>query len=147
MTRLTTFDLPTFQRATVGFSNLFDELERQFSNEARSAYPPYNVIELSENQWMISIAVAGFSMEELDISLEKNMLTIEGNPSKSNEDTAKYLYKGIAGRSFRRQFTIADHVDVVDATLTLGMLNIRLERKIPDDLQPKRIAITTDSGQ
>ena len=141
MTRLhQTLDLPTFHRATVGFDRLFDELTTQFANEARSSYPPYNVIELSENQWMISIAVAGFTMEDLDITLEKNTLTIEGSAPKVSEDV-KYLHKGIAGRNFRRQFTLADHIDVVDANLSLGMLNVRLQREVPEELQPKKIEI------
>lgn len=142
MTRITTLDLPTLSRATVGFDRLFNDLEKQFLNSANTTtnYPPYNVIELSDNEWIISIAVAGFSMEDLNITLERNTLTIEGNAPKT-EDVV-YLHKGIAGRNFRRAFTLADHLEVVAASLSLGMLNIRLKRNVPEELQPKKIEIT-----
>lgn len=142
MTRLTTLDLPSFNRATVGFNRMFNDLERQFANTQVTNYPPYNVVELDEHQWMITIAVAGFSMENLDIKLDKNTLTIEGTPPEV-ADTVKYLHKGVAGRSFQRSFTLADHVEVVNANLSLGMLNIRLKRNVPEELQPKRIEITS----
>ena len=142
MTRITSFDLPTLSRATVGFDRLFNDLEKQFLNSANTTtnYPPYNVIELNDNEWIISIAVAGFSMEDLNITLERNTLTIEGNTPKN--DDIVYLHKGIAGRNFRRAFTLADHLEVVSASLSLGMLNIQLKRNIPEELQPKKIEIT-----
>lgn len=142
MTRLTTLDLPSFHRATVGFDRIFTELERQFANsQGTSNYPPYNVAEINENEWMITIAVAGFGMDNLDIVLDKNVLTVEGTPPKGDEEV-KYLHKGIAGRTFRRVFTLADHIEVANATLELGMLNIHLVRNVPEELQPKKIAIT-----
>jgi molecular chaperone IbpA len=141
MTRITTLDLPSFHRATVGFDKLFTEIERSFANGQVTNYPPYNLAELNENEWMISIAVAGFSMEGLDITLDKNTLVVEGNPPKGDEEV-KYLHKGIAGRSFRRVFTLADHVEVANATLDLGVLNIHLKRNVPEALQPKKISIS-----
>jgi molecular chaperone IbpA len=140
MTRLTTLDLPSFHRATVGFDRMFSELERQFANTQSNNYPPFNVAEIDENEWMITIAVAGFGMDNLDIVVDKNVLTVEGTPPKGSEEV-KYLHKGIAGRNFRRSFTLADHVEVADATLELGMLNIHLKRNVPEELQPKKIAI------
>ena len=146
MTRLNTLDLPSFHRATVGFDRIFDELERQFANSTSAGnYPPYNVAEINENEWTITIAVAGFSMDQLDIVLDKNTLTVEGIPPTVN-DEVKYLHKGIAGRTFRRSFTLAEHVEVANATLELGMLNIHLVRNIPEALQPKRIAITAPAA-
>jgi molecular chaperone IbpA len=142
MTRTMTLDFPQFTRSTVGFDRLFDELQREFTNTKSVGYPPYNVAEISEDEWMISIAVAGFGMDNLDITLDKNILTAEGIAPSGDEDV-KYLHKGIAGRSFRRQFTLAEHVEVADATLELGMLNIHLKRNVPEELQPKRIAINT----
>lgn len=142
MTRLQTLDLPSFYRASVGFNRLFDEIERQFANTPTTGgnYPPYNVVEINNDEWMISVAVAGFGMDNLDITLEKNILTIEGTSPKGDEDV-NYLYKGIGGRNFRRQFTIAEHVEVNGATLELGILNIHLKRNIPEEYQPKKIAI------
>lgn len=140
MTRLQTLDLPSFSRTAVGFDRLFNELERSFSNSQSNNYPPYNVVELTEDEWLISIAVAGFGMDSLDITLDKNVLTVEGVPPKGSENV-KYLYKGIGGRSFRRSFTLAGHIEVEDATLNLGVLNIHLKRNVPEELQPKKIAI------
>jgi molecular chaperone IbpA len=140
MTRFTTLDLPSFQRATVGFDKLFDEIERSFANTQTTNYPPYNLVELDQDSWLISIAVAGFGMDNLDITLDKNLLTVEGVAPKT-ADQVKYLHKGIGGRSFRRSFTLADHVEVASATLELGVLNIHLQRNVPQELQPKKIAI------
>jgi len=141
MTRLTTLDLPSFHRATIGFDRLFDELERSFANSPNgNGYPPYNIAQINEDEYMISLAVAGFGMANLSIEKDKNILKIEGVTPKGGDDV-KYLHKGIGGRNFRREFTLADHVDVVNATLELGMLNIHLKREVPEELQPKKIAI------
>jgi molecular chaperone IbpA len=135
-----TLDFPTFTRSTVGFDRLFEELNREFANTKSTGYPPYNVAELNDDEWMISVAVAGFGMDNLDITLDKNTLTIEGTPPEGGEEV-KYLHKGIGGRSFRRQFTLAEHIEVEDATLELGMLNIHLVRNVPEAQKPKKIAI------
>ena len=140
MTRLTTLDLPNFHRATIGFDRLFDEMERQFANSKSNGYPPYNIAQINDDEYMISLAVAGFGMDNLDITKDKNVLCIEGTAPKGDEEV-NYLHKGIGGRSFRREFTLADHVDVVDASLELGMLNVHLKREVPEELQPKKIKI------
>lgn len=145
MTR--TFDLAPFARATVGFDRLLDDINRQFANSSATGYPPYNIVQLGEDEYMINLAVAGFGMENLDITLDKNILTIEGTAPEVRQD-ATYLHKGIGSRSFRRQFTLADHVQVESAGLELGMLNIHLKRNVPEEMQPKKIAITSlDSNQ
>jgi len=141
MTRLTTLDLPTFHRATIGFDRMFDELERAFTNSQQGqGYPPYNIVQINEDEYMISIAVAGFGMDNLDITKEGNVLRIEGTSPKGDENV-NYLHKGIGGRNFRREFTLADHVEVENATHELGMLNIHLKREVPESLQPKKIKI------
>jgi len=146
MTRLTTLDLPHFHRATIGFDRLFDEMERQFANSPNgNGYPPYNIAQINEDEYMISLAVAGFGMDNLSIEKDKNMLKIEGIAPKGGEEV-NYLHKGIGGRNFRREFTLADHVDVVSAGLDLGMLNIHLKREVPEELQPKKIEITDWNG-
>jgi len=143
---MTTLELPALQGATIGFDKLFDELDRQFANSKSNGYPPYNLAEINENEWMISVAVAGFSQEDLDVTIDRNVLTIEGS-APSGDDSVNYLHKGIAGRSFRRQFTLADYVYVKDASLDNGILNVHLEREVPEELQPKSIKInTTHSG-
>lgn len=139
MTRLTTFDLPSLRRATIGFDRVFQDMDHMFENSKGSGYPPYNIVQINEDEYMISLAVAGFGMDNLDITVDKNLLTVEGNQLES--EGTKYLHRGIGRRNFRRQFTLADHIEVEDATLELGMLNIHLKRNIPEEMQPKRIAI------
>ena len=144
MTRLTTLDLPSFHRATIGFDRIFDQIEREFANSKPQGYPPYNIAQIDEDEYMISLAVAGFGMDNLDITKDKNILRVEGTSPKGDENV-NYLHKGIGGRNFRREFTLADHVEVEGATLELGMLNIHLKRIVPEELQPKKIAITAPS--
>jgi len=142
MTRLTTLDLAPFTRHSVGFDRLFEQMDRHFANSAGNGYPPYNIVQLNEDEYLITLAVAGFSMKDLEITKDGNILNVEGEIQKSEEDSVNYLHKGIAGRNFRRQFTLADYVEVEKATLDLGMLHIHLKRYIPEEKQPKKIAIT-----
>jgi molecular chaperone IbpA len=145
MTRLTTLDLPNFHRATIGFDRLFNEMETRFANSASNGYPPYNIAQINEDEYMISLAVAGFGMDNLEITKDGNILRVEGTAPKGG-DEVNYLHKGIGGRNFRREFTLADYVEVANATLELGMLNIHLKREVPEALQPKKIAIKDYSG-
>jgi molecular chaperone IbpA len=140
MTRLTTLNLPDFHRATIGFDRMFNQLNQEFTNSKSQGYPPYNVVEINEDEYMISLAVAGFGMDNLDITLEKNVLTVEGTAPTGGEEV-NYLHKGIGGRNFRRQFTLAEHIEVEQAGLELGMLNIHLVRNVPEAQKPKKIAI------
>jgi molecular chaperone IbpA len=115
-------------------------METRFANSQSQGYPPYNIAQINDDEFMISLAVAGFGMDNLSIEKDKNVLKIEGTSPKGDEDV-NYLHKGIGGRSFRREFTLADHVDVVNANLEVGMLNIHLKREVPEELQPKKIKI------
>ena len=143
--RLTTLDLPHFHRATIGFDQMFNELERQFANSPNgNGYPPYNIAQINEDEYMISLAVAGFGMDNLSIEKDGKMLRIEGSAPKG-DDEVNYLHKGIGGRNFQREFTLADHVEVESAGLELGMLNVHLKRNIPEELQPKKIKIVDNS--
>ena len=145
MTRLQTLNIPNLHRASIGFDQMFDELERSFANTPNSqGYPPYNIAQINEDEYMISVAVAGFGMDNLDITKDGKILRIEGTSPKGEEEV-NYLHKGIGGRNFRREFTLADHVDVKQAGLELGMLNVHLVRELPEELQPKKIDITDHS--
>lgn len=137
MTRLNTLNLPSF----IGFDRLFDEMDRAFENSANKGYPPYNLIKETDNSFTIELAVAGFSMDELSITKEGNVLSIEGTTGPGNNDIT-YIHKGIGGRNFTRTFTLNDHVEVNNATLNNGILTIDLERIVPEALQPKKIAIS-----
>ena len=142
MTRMTTLDIPSIHRHFVGFDQMFNEMDRMFENSANkgAGYPPYNIAQLSENEYMISLAVAGFGMDNLSIEKDGNVLQIEGKAPLGDEKV-NYLHKGIGGRNFRREFTLAEHVDVENATLELGVLNVHLKREVPEELQPKKIKI------
>ena len=141
MTRIDTINLPQFQRATIGFDRLFEQMDRQFANSPNGqGYPPYNIAQINEEEFMISVAVAGFGMDNLEITTEDDQLKIEGTAPKGDEDV-NYLHKGIGGRNFRREFTLAEHVKVANATLELGMLNVHLVREVPEALKPKKITI------
>ena len=140
MTRFTTLNLPDFHRATIGFDRMFEDLNREFTNTKSQGYPPYNVIQENDDEYTISLAIAGFSMDDLDITLEKNVLTIEGTSPEVPEGK-NYLHKGIGNRNFRRQFTLAEHIEVEQAGLELGMLNIHLVRNVPEAQKPKKISI------
>ena len=139
MTRLETINLPHFHRANIGFDRLFNELE--FVNRSNGqGYPPYNIAQVNEDEYMISVAVAGFGMDNLEIIKDGDQLKIEGTAPKGDEDV-NYLHKGIGGRNFRREFTLAEHVNVEGASLDLGMLNVHLKRDVPEALKPKTIKI------
>ena len=126
----------TFPRsAFVGFDHLFNELNRVSSRE--DSYPPHNIIQIDDDNFMVEIAVAGFSKESLDIQLKDSILTVTG----SMEDTRKYTYKGISTRKFTRTFTLSEYVEVKGAELENGILSISLTKVIPESERPKKIEI------
>jgi len=143
---LRTFDLPSIHKFGIGFDNMFDELMRVNAQQSSTNYPPYNIVQINDDEYMISLAVAGFGADNLSVTKDKKTLVIEGKHSRDtveNEDaTAKYLHKGISERSFRREFTLADHVEIGNAHLELGILSIHLKREVPEEAKPKSIAIT-----
>ena len=141
---MTSYDLTPLLRSSVGFDvfdNIFDSVFNL--NESSSAYPPYNIIK-SKNNYTITIAVAGFSEEEIDISLEENELLIKGISTVNNEKI-EFLHKGIAARNFERKFQLAESIKVVNASYENGLLNIFLEREIPEHQKPRKIRITNNN--
>jgi len=138
-----TFDLTPLFRSTIGFDHLDRVLEAaSHIDESALAYPPYNIEKLSEDTYRITMAVAGFSDGDLDITAKGNTLLIAGKARKE-ETPVQYLHRGIAGRSFERRFELADHIRVAQATLQNGLLHIDLVREIPEAMKPRSIAITT----
>ena len=139
---LRSFDIPAIHKFGIGFDNLFDDLMRVTQHQATTNYPPHNVIKTGEHTVRIEVAVAGFAEGEIEISVEKHVLTITG-ASKTEEDTKwEYMHRGISSRDFRQSFTLAEHVVVKDAVIRNGILSIHLEREIPEEARPKNIAIT-----
>lgn len=139
---LRSFDIPSIHKFAVGFDGVFDEILRLSNQQKDSNYPPYNIVKHSDNKFVIELAVAGFKEGDITVTLDKNTLTIEGSQSVDLDTNVEYLHRGISARNFTRTFTLADHVEVVDAVVTNGIMGITLERQVPDELQPKKIAIT-----
>ncbi len=137
-----TFDLAPLYRATVGFDQIADLMDRVMTNDApQQSYPPYNIEKTGEQAWRISLAVAGFSDADLTVELRENALLVTGK--KAEEDTPRtYLHRGIATRAFERRFHLADHVRVNGASHEDGMLHIDLIREVPEALKPRRIEIS-----
>ena len=146
---LRSFDSPAIHKFGIGFDNMFDELMRVSAQQGNTNYPPYDIVQINDDEYMISVAVAGFGHDNLSVTKDKKVLIIEGKHSRDtvdNEDaTAKYLHKGISERNFRREFQLADHVEISNAHLELGILNIHLKREVPEDAKPKTIAISYTS--
>jgi molecular chaperone IbpA len=139
---LRSFDIPSIHKFAVGFDGVFDEILRLSNQQKDTNYPPYNIVKHSDNKFVIELAVAGFKDGDITVTVDKNLLTIEGAQALELNSNVEYLHRGISARNFSRTFTLADHVEVVDAVVTNGIMGITLERKVPEELQPKKIAIT-----
>lgn len=138
-----TFDPTPLYRATVGFDRMADMLDRVMAGDAaQPTYPPYNIEKTGEHAYRISIAVAGFSAEELSVEVKESALHVAARKAEEGEDDRTFLHRGIATRAFERRFHLADHVRVAGATHADGMLHIDLVREIPEALKPRRIEIT-----
>ena len=134
------YDLTPFWRSTVGFDRLFSLLEDDaFRVASEQHYPPYNIERTGEDSYEVTLAVAGFTPEEITITAEQNVLTVEGR--KADKTERHYLYHGISARAFRRQFNLADYVKVKGANFENGLLQISLVREIPEAMKPRRIEI------
>jgi molecular chaperone IbpA len=137
------FDLSPLYRSTVGFDRLFSLLDQVSGVEAANSYPPYNIERTGENDYRISVAVAGFAEEDLAIETRENTLIIKGAKEGRGDEAGKseVLHQGIAARAFERRFQLADHVSVTGASLKNGLLHVDLVREIPEASKPRRIQI------
>ena len=134
------FDLSPLYRSSIGFDRLASMLDAASRNEQQPSYPPYNIELTGENAYRISMAVAGFSQNELEILSESGNLVIRGQKAEEQVER-QYLYQGIAARNFERRFQLADHVRVESATIADGLLHVDLVREIPEAMKPRRIEI------
>src|SRR6185369_1006534 len=139
-----TFDLAPLYRSTVGFDRLFSMLD---GFESAPGYPPYNIERTVENDYRVTVAVAGFGENELSIEAKENTLTIKGSKQVKEEQNGEVLYQGIAARAFERVFQLADHVQVKNANLENGLLHVDLVREIPEAKKPRQIAIGNGNGK
>ena len=141
------FDFTPYRRSTVGFDRLFDFLESAARSEQVDNYPPYDIEKVSDDSYRITLAVAGFRADEIDITARQNMMVITGRKAENRNKDGNYLHMGIATRAFERRFELADFVRVENAELRDGLLSIDLVREIPDAMKPRKIAINGAAPQ
>lgn len=142
---LRSLDIPSIHKFGIGFDSILDELMRVNAQQTNTNYPPYNIVKHSEDAFAIELAVAGFREGDINITLEKNVLTIKGQQTESLDELEKeveYVHRGISARNFDRVFTLADYVEVIGAKAENGILTIELERQVPEEQKPKTVAIT-----
>ena len=135
-----TYDVSPLFRSSIGFDRLFDLLNQAERVETSAAWPPYNIEKAAEDQYRITMAVAGFTPEEIELTQQDTVLLVAGQKATPERET-QYLHRGIAARSFRQTFNLAEHVRVVGASLENGLLTVTLKREVPEALKPRRIAI------
>lgn len=141
----TAFDFSPLYRSTVGFDRLFDLIDQTARQDTSSHWPPYNVEKTGDDQYRITMAVAGFSPDDIEITQKENALLVAGHKHPEQEN-AQYLHRGIATRNFKQTFSLADYVKVKGASLENGLLTIDLVREVPEELKPHRIKIATGGG-
>jgi molecular chaperone IbpA len=134
------FDFTPYRRSTIGFDSLFEFLENA-SREQADNYPPYDIEKLSDDRYRITLAVAGFSASDIDITARQNLLTVTGRKAENRSRDGNFVHMGIATRAFERRFELADFVRVENADMQDGLLSIELVREIPDAMKPRKIAI------
>ena len=146
MTRLTTLDLSPFYRNSIGIDRLFDRMVNQIDSSSNTNYPPYNILKTGENTYEIQVAVAGFTQGEVTVNLNEGQLVITGEKAEAElPEGHRYEHHGISARRFIRTFTLDNYVEVDSATSQDGILTIKLERRLPEAMKPKTIAISYKS--
>ena len=139
-------DLTPLMRATVGFDRMMNLLDAQTRHDQGDGYPPYNIEKTGDDDYRITMAVAGFGENDLDVTVKENSLTIKGKKSDGEPEKVKYLYRGIATRSFERRFELADHIKVTGARLENGVLSLKLVREVPEAMKPRSIKIASTAA-
>ncbi|RYE58690.1 MAG: Hsp20 family protein [Rhizobiaceae bacterium] len=138
------FDFTPLYRSSIGFDRVFNLLNNPQRLQAVDSWPPYDIVKKGENEYAICLAVAGFSMGDLDVTQERNVLIVKGGAALKQE--GEYLHRGISAQSFERRFELADHVHVEGASLCNGLLTVTLKREIPEQAKPRRIEIGSGCG-
>ncbi|HZH52411.1 MAG TPA: Hsp20 family protein [Microvirga sp.] len=140
------FDFSPLYRSTVGFDRLFDMIDQTTRVEPLPNWPPYNVEKIADDRYRITMAVAGFGPNEIEITQKENMLLVSGQKEPEKENV-QFLHRGIATRAFKQTFSLADYVNVTAAHLENGLLTIDLVREVPEEMKPRRIPIANGGGQ
>jgi len=141
----TNFDFTPYRRSTVGFDRLFDLLETGMRGDASDGYPPFDIVKESEDDYRITLAVAGFRPDEIEVVAQQNQLTVTGKRAEEKEQ-GEYLHRGIAMRAFERRFQLADHVEVTNADVVNGLLKVELVRRVPEAMKPRKIQIGSNKA-
>ncbi len=135
------FDTTALNKALIGFDSVFNNLEKRFANQLQTNYPPYNLLKNGEDEYILEIAVTGFSKDEISIRVENSELVIVGDSTNEDNPDITYLHRGLATRNFERRFTLSEHMEVGDAEIANGMLRVYTKRIIPEALKPRSIEI------
>ena len=138
---LRSLDIPSIHKFGIGFDSMLDEMLRVSTQSNQTNYPPYNIVKETEDKFRIEVATAGFNEGEVKIELDNRVLTINGSKENQEVYTDEYLFQGISNRDFQREFTLAEHVKIINATNVNGILTIYLERQVPEEMKPKTIDI------
>jgi molecular chaperone IbpA len=141
-----TYDFSPLYRSTVGFDRLFDMLDQSARAEATPNWPPYNIERTGEDDYRITMALAGFSPDEIELVQKENVLFVAGHKNADQHQGGEVLHRGIATRPFRQSFNLAEHLKVTNATFEHGLLIVQLKREVPEALKPRRIEIATGAG-
>ena len=142
---LRSFDIPQIHKFGIGFDELFEDLMRITQHQSGTNYPPHNVIKTGDDTVTIEVAVAGFAEGEIDVTIEKRLLTITGSKQRDDDQDHEYLHRGSSSRDFKQVFPLNEHVEVKSAAIKDGILSVYLEREVPEASKPKSIAITYKS--
>jgi molecular chaperone IbpA len=136
-------NLDPFWRTSIGFDRLFDLMDESLRFEPEDHYPPCNIVRTGEDHYRITLAPAGFKPEQISVAVQQNVLTVAGRVSQAQSEDPEYLYRGIGTRPFERRFNLADYVEVKGATFEDGLLQIELQRELPETMKPKQIEVRT----
>jgi molecular chaperone IbpA len=143
----TTFDLSPLTRSTIGFDRMFRLLDSVSGTSDVPSYPPYNIVKHGDDKYSITVAVAGFGEDELDVKVQDGQLIVSSTPEKAEKEDVSYLHRGIARRAFELRFSLADYIEVTGASVDNGMLTIDLVRNVPEAMKPRTIAIGKGGGR
>ena len=143
----TSFDLSPFTRSTIGFDRMFRLLDNMSGAGEASGYPPYNIVRTGDDAYRITVAVAGFGEDELEVKVQDSQMTVKSTPEKADKEEVTYLHRGIARRAFELRFSLADYIEVAGASVDNGMLNVELVRNVPEAMKPRTVAISKGAGR
>lgn len=143
MNQLVRFDTSSLNKGLIGFDRLFDDFEKRFSNSVQTSYPPYNILKTSDDDYIIEVAVTGFTKDEITVQVDQEQLIIKATGKKEQATTSEYLHRGLATRDFERRFTLAEYMQVGDGAISDGLLRVFLKRIVPETLKPRTISLTS----